>query len=546
MKIEKTQKTYLIWLVLLLPIGIHFYLLNQFSLNFPFEDDHRIFLDFTYNYIHTNSFLEKVRMFFTPENESRPFLLRLSILGELSLFKALNFHQILIYFNVYTLIMLGVFMLKYRTQPLLLVSISFGLLSLCGWEMYFRNDVASYHLPTITFSLLAFYLVTSSEKLTPILSLIFAICFLAAPFGSGIGFLAVLLITIYTYFRKSRRQLFYIIFLVLIQIILYKFIGSEDSSEKGFLDNLFKYKLEIVWAFFIAIGGQFQLFSNSLGIHFSGVLGLLILFLAGWFILKKWSSKLYDFEKLTFFFALGSLAVIVLSRYNYWLLGYESILVPRYKLYGIIVFIIALTFVFRELQSKVTKIAINSVMILLYVLWMMKTLNILDLKNETQMMDAINLENGVLKPDNKIFIAPHKYKFLTENRYFDSSQLRSEVKNKLKNGKVIYPQKAIIKVVSYDPAFGADWGGKKTMRSKVEITGDFPVAKTYFIELVDNKGKKLLLNGYRKPVSVIKRILFPAQRIDYLSKELEMDFYTLEKPLTCRVICINPVKSTSK
>jgi hypothetical protein len=106
-------------------------------------------------------------------------------------------------------------------------------------------------------------------------------------------------------------------------------------------------------------------------------------------------------------------------------------------------------------------------------------------------------------------------------------------------GEVIYPATAKINLVDFDPGFGSDWGGKKTMLSKIELTGDFPASNTFFIELTDKNGKKILFNGFRRPLSVVSRLLNPPSKIDYLSKEIELDFYTLQKPFTCRVICVD-------
>ena len=50
----------------------------------------------------------------------------------------------------------------------------------------------------------------------------------------------------------------------------------------------------------------------------------------------------------------------------------------------------------------------------------------------------------------------------------------------------------------------------------------------------------MLLNGQRKPLSIIKKVVENDKEIDFLSKEFELGHYKLEKPLKCDVICFNP------
>ena len=517
--------------------GIHLYILSVYSLNYPYEDDHRVYLDFAYNYINTNSLIEKFGLLFTPDNESRPFLIRISMLGELSIFHTINFKHILFLVNGYTFILVGVFLKKYRNEPLLQVALAFGLLNLCGWEMYFRNDVASYQLATISLSILAFYLLT--QKLTLFYSFIFYLCFFILPFGSGVGFIAAFMILIYSLLKKTVKEWLILGIILAFQVFLYLYYASESTGTSGFFENVFKYKFELIWVYFIALGGIFQLFSNSSGYIIAGIFGAIAFAVCVYFILKTWKSTEYDFEKLVFIFMAGSLAIIVLNRYNYWVLGYESVLVPRYKLYGIVIFLLALTFIYKNLKTNRWKIVFSSGIVILYILWLLKAWHLLTLKNETQMMDVVNMKSEVIKPEVHTFVSTEKYAFLTKTGFFDADELYNQVSNKLKNSTVINPATVKINHVDFDPAFGSDWGGKKTILTKVELTGSFPTTKTYFIELMDNEGNKVFMNGFRGPVSVLKRLMYPKTKIDYLSKEIDLEYYKIKQPFTCKVFCIN-------
>ena len=545
----KGKKNILLWLFILIPVIIHLYILDTFSLNFPFEDGHRVFLDFSYNYLNAQNIKEKITLFLTPDNESRPFLIRISLLIQLGLFDKINFRYLLFAFNLYTFILAAVFIKKYWKNPYLVIISCFSLLSLCNWELFFRSDVASYQLATISLSILAFFLISNiNHAPSSFKNCLIIICLFLVPFGSAIGFITVFFVIIYTFIRKSDLRWYYILALLIFQLYLYFHLASDDVASSSFIQNVFKYKFELIWAYFLSLGGVFQYISNYQSFAVSGVLGILIFTGCSWFLLKHWKEKDLDFEKLVFLFMASSLAIIVLNRYNYWVIGYESVLVPRYKIYGVIILILAISFVFKRINSTTVKASITLIIIIMYIFWLLKSWYLITLKKETQMIDAYNLEKGMVRNDvaNNTFEARYKYDYLKKNGYFNANELYNEVLLKIKNGTIFYPEKVTLKYVDFDPTFESDWGGKKTILNKIFIYGTFPASETYFIQLIDKNNKAIILNGFRRPNSILYRLFTKENKIDFLSKEFEMEYFKLEKPLTCRVICVNPVASTQK
>jgi hypothetical protein len=541
----KGKKNILLWLLILIPVIIHLFVLDKFSLNFPFEDGHRVFLDFSYNYLNAQNIGEKITLFLTPDNESRPFLIRISLLIQLALFDKINFRYLLIAFNAYTFILAAVFIKKYWKNPYLVIISCFGLLSLCNWELFFRSDVASYQLASISLSILAFFLISSSDYRKPFLknSTIF-ICLFLVPFGSAVGFITVFFALIYAFIRKTTPRWYYILTLFILQLYLYYSYGTENGSTTGFFENVFKYKFELIWAYFMSLGGMFQFMSNYASFAISGIFGIIIFIGCSLFLLNNWKEKELDFEKLVFLFMASSLAIIVLNRYNYWVIGYESVLVPRYKIYGVIIFILAISFAFKQKNTTAMKVYTSIGIIVIYMLWLLKSWYLITLKKETQMMDAYNLEKGMVKNEvaNNTFEARYKYDYLKDKGYFDAQELYNDVLSKIKSGTVVYPEKVVLKYVDFDPTFESDWGGKSTILNKLFVYGKFPVSETYFIQLIDKNNKAIILNGFRKPTSILKRLVTEEKEIDFLSKEFEMGYFKLEKPLKCRVICVNPTK----
>ncbi|HLO45168.1 MAG TPA: hypothetical protein VK175_12610 [Leadbetterella sp.] len=548
-KLLKGKKNILLWLLILVPVVIHLIVLDKFSINFPFEDGHRVFLDFSYNYLNAEKISDKIILFFTPDNESRPFLIRISLLIQLALFDKINFRYLLIAFNVYTFILVAIFIRRYWKSPPLLIVCSFSLLSLCNWELFFRSDVASYQLASISLSILVFYLISNNPSgKSFIKNSIILVCLFLVPFGSAVGFITVFFVLVYAIIRKTNPKWYFILSLFILQLYLYYSFGTENATSDGLFQNVLKYKFELIWAYFMSLGGVFQLMSNSISFTISGIFGIIIFTVCSWFLLRNWKQKDLDFEKLVFLFMASSLAIIVLNRYNYWVIGYESVLVPRYKIYGVIILILAISFVFKQVNTRFIKNSLPIGVICLYVFWLLKSWYSVTLKKETQMMDAYNLEKNMVRNEraNNTFEARYKYDYLKKNGYFDASELYNEVLNMVQNGTVVYPEKVVLKYVDFDPTFESDWGGKNTILNKIFVSGKFPVSDTYFIQLIDKNNKAIILNGFRRPNSVLKRLVAKERQIDFLSKEFEMEYFKLEKPLTCRVICINPVYSVSK
>lgn len=202
------------------------------------------------------------------------------------------------------------------------------------------------------------------------------------PFGSAIGFITVFFVIIYTFIRKTNLRWYYILALLIFQLYLYFNLGSDDVASSSFIQNVFKYKFELIWAYFLSLGGVFQYNSNYQSFAICGVLGILIFTGCSWFLLKHWKEKDLDFEKLVFLFMASSLAIIVLNRYNYWVIGYESVLVPRYKIYGVIILILAISFVFKRINSTTVKASITLIIIIMYIFWLLKSWYLITLKKK--------------------------------------------------------------------------------------------------------------------------------------------------------------------
>jgi hypothetical protein len=539
----KKITNYIVFLLIIVPVVVHLFLLKNFSLNFPFEDDHRVFMDFSYNYLNSKSLQEKISYLLTPDNESRPFLIRFSLLVPLSIFKNIDFKIILFFNNIYMVILLGVLLKKYKKYILFLPLISLTVLSLCVWELYFRNDVASYQLASISLSVLLFYWITKPHSLSkPLIRLLFFVIIFLVPFGSVVGFISVFMIIIYSFLRKTNPNWKILSLIFLFQLILYfSYASSFSGTNNSIFENLSKYNIELLLAYFISTGGQFQLFYNQLGFIISGTLGLMVLAFGAFYFFKNLLSDDYDFEKLVILFSAGSLGIIVLSRYNYWFVGYESVLGARYKIYGILIFLMAMFFVFIQLKNPSIKWLIIVFFSGLYVGWLAKTVPLLQAKNSVQLSDAFNLEQNTINNQkaNVTYEARHKYDFLKTEGYFNPNDALEIINKKLNKALVVIPSGNELKYVDFDPAFESDWGGKVSKLSKLTLTGKFPQRNDYFVKVKDNNDKIVLLNIHKKPMPIYDRLFDQREYVSELSREFELEYYNLEAPFEFEVYCVN-------
>jgi len=539
--LQKSSSKKIALFLFFIPIIIHLIVLKNFSLNFPFEDQHRVFMDFTYNFLTADSLSDKFHLILTPDNESRPFLIRLSLLTQLGIFGELNFNTMLWSANLYAVLLVFIFYKKYKSSSLFLSIISLLILNLCNWEIYFRNDVVTYQLASIALATYLFYFITTDSTQHTLLSKVAFYLFLfLCPFGSAIGFIAIFFILIYSFLRKTKPHWLILLLIFGVQLFIYQSHASSDNPSRSLFENIFKYKFGLVWAYFVSLGGVFQFFSNALGYTLAGISGLLIFLTTSFYILKNWQSKTYDFEKLLFFFSAASLAVIVLSRYNYWFVGIESVLVSRYKIYGIFILIAGLSFLIKHKFSELFQYTLVSFFVAVYTIWLFKSIFHLNQKKETEMMDAYNLEQKMINSDNanNSFEAGFKYEYLKEKKIFNPRDTYNLVDKMLKNGRVVIPDSSQLKTVHFDPSFGSDWGKKKTKLSRIELKGKFPASSKYFIKIIDKNNHSIILNALCRPVSVAKRIFQTKNHLYFLYKEFEMSYYKLQAPLQYEVICI--------
>lgn len=545
----KKELKALLLLTISIPIIIHIYFLFKYEINFPFEDGHYVYFNFLYDYLNEDSSIGKFKLFIRSINESRPLLMRAITLKEYYLFGKFNFKYTLIFSNFYVVIILWVYFKKYANSkqwPLVIVSF-FSILNLCNFENYFRNDVLLYQTASISLSIFIFYFITlSSNSKSNFSIVVFYFTITLVPFGSAIGYFTLAIVLIYSFFFRGKIYFYPILFILFFHIIFSIFFSEtqQSNTNQGILDNLFKYKFDLVKAFFIAFGGCFQVFSNNLGLVFSFVGGLLLLCIPIILFLLKKPQENFHFEILIYIFSLLCIAAIVYKRYGFWTSGYESVLVSRYKIYGVLVFIVLLVLVNSASEKKFLSIFYILGTTCLYTVWLIKTPFLLNLKKETQIMDAFNTKNkiGDVQLNNSLHIDLKKYDYLVRNKIFEPRSVYQDIDDLILNSRYFKTDSIIFEEVDSDPGFNGAWKGRSKRLMKLEVYGNFPKAKNYFISVIDSNNRVFLINGLPPTNSIIKELIKPTLSITKLTKEIDNQYFEMKKPLRCKVILGNIYK----
>ncbi len=534
---------------IMIPILIHVFFLDRYEINFPFEDSHYVYFNFLYEYLQVPTFSEKLKLSLSTINESRPILMRLITLGEYYLLGEFNFKYTLLFSNFYLLIILWVFYKKYFSSShwILIAVAFFSILSLCNFENFYRNDVLLYQTASISLSVLIFYLISLPfSSLSKFFKIILFLSIILVPFGSAIGYFTIFMVLAYGYFFE-KRSLFYPTLIVLGFHVLFIVFLSEPNNNpgnQGLFDNLIKYNYKLVLAFFISLGGCFQLFSNNTGFLISAIGGLILMVLPVVIFFKIKNKSDFYFEILLYLFSIICIAAIVYKRYGFWTVGYESVLVSRYKIYGSLVFIVCGALLLKTYEKKVVKSLLLFCTLILYTVWLLKTPTVLNQKKETQLMDIYSTKNkvGVRQSTNILYIDTDIYDYLVEKKVFDPTEANTFLDKQLIGGTYIKPDSIIYGEVGFDPGFEAAWSGRKSKLKKIIVRGNFGKANNYFILITDNNNKKVLLNALPKSISIAKKIFNAKQNTLELSKEFDNQFFRLKQPVRAEVLATDIYK----
>lgn len=377
------------------------------------KDDYRVFVSYLYHYLQSP---DKWAALALPENESRPIVMRLSVLAQFFIDGALNFKHLLIFCNVSLVVFLGCISLHFYKKKEFL-AISFACLLFLNpllYEMYFRNDVGTYQLASFSLAIFLFYGATNYQSAPKWLRCLFLLGFMLTPLGSINGFIASSLIILY-FFLEKKRMAFVLLVILIFQ--LYLVLGG-DSKSAGILENIMKYNYQLLYAYFLSLGGILVFIQHS---FIWPIVAISMIFVIGYVIWKMfypWKWRL-DFEKMVFLFSIASLGLIVILRYNYWITGYPSVLESRYKIYGAFPLLMFFVIVGRRWGKK-AYLSTAVCLVLLYAAGFYKGKQQLELLHQEKITEAYNVyhDSYELEFARAFFVNEEKRRYLEEHGFY--------------------------------------------------------------------------------------------------------------------------------
>lgn len=465
----------------LLPVLAHVALLGKYVQNFPLKDDYRVFVNYMYHFLNAPDKLAAVAL---PENESRPVLLRLITLFQYGVDGQQNFSHMLLLCNLFLVLFSTCLMLHFyrRKEYIYMTWTSLLVFNLMHYEMYFRNDVGAYQLLSFALSIFLFYSAAYYHRLGKFLRILFFLVFLITPLGSINGILANVLVVTFFLLDKNYRKTG-----LAMALVLAAQLAMMLGGEKGLnvFENIEKYNFQLVYAYFLSLGGIFNLISQPLTWVLIAVVSGGVFAYTFYSLFFPFEFKL-DFEKLLFIFCTVSLALIVILRYNYWMQGYVSVLESRYKIYGAMVILLFFILLSRRFASaRWLKGGVTLFLAGLFMGGLYKGLQSLKLQQLEQITEAYNVYEGAYKEDyaRDFYVNKERRKYLEQNGVYsfnEASALFSGIfsdQNRLSE-----ITSARLERLDFDPISEGDWVGMPVGMSNFEARGTFPVKKYYFVK----------------------------------------------------------------
>lgn len=506
--------------LILVAVAVHLFLLGKYAVNLPFKDDYRVFVNYLYYFFNSDN---RLALIFLPDNESYPVLMRLITLLQYSIDGQLDFRHILWFCNLFLVLILATLSAHfYRRKEYWNIAFVFLLvLNTMHHELYFRTDVGTYQTLSFSFSLFLFYGAVYYNSIGRWTRALFYIAFILTPFGSVNGMLANGLVVVYFLVnRENRKALVITAALLVVQLLFIAVFLSGGGKSFNIWENISKYNFELIYAYFLALGGVMNIISNPAGWTILVGVSVVIFGYTFYRLFFPFQWRL-DFEKLLFIFCAGSLALIVILRYNYWMEGYVSVLESRYRIYGALIILLFLSVLVRRFGR--IRPWVGLFLLGLFAAGLYKGLAMLKIQQSDQWVKAYNVDQDIYEPvyARDLYISSERKKKLEEQGIYSFEPVRKLA------GRILAEENRLRKIsgvnmggAEKDPLSKGDWNANVYPPiQRLEVRGVFPYKKYYFIRFRAKEGKSSLHPMGPPPLSVLKGP--PPATV----QELSMDFY---------------------
>lgn len=333
------------WVLLAcVPILLFFFIFKEYAVNIPFLDDFTFF-NFIPALYGDSHFWLKARFFFDQHNEHRILLDRIIVLAIYCVKGHLDYQLMMLVGNFFLLGILAVYYKVFSKTKLsfkFFVPLTFLIFHSQLWENSFWGMASIQNYGVILFVSILFYLISSNNRKYFYLS--FIIAFMAT-YTSGNGIFASIIASILLLLQNKIKDFWIFSFftLLLLGSYLFDYVSPQyiDYS-KGVEPK------DIIIGFFSFLGAVFDILRNyssryivttTFGlIAFIGIIYIFVtsIFKSKLFFTNKSLSQVELFLLGSILFILGTTMSVVISRVNF---GQGSLLISRYRLYSILLFI---------------------------------------------------------------------------------------------------------------------------------------------------------------------------------------------------------------
>ncbi|SOE21353.1 hypothetical protein SAMN06298216_1825 [Spirosomataceae bacterium TFI 002] len=280
--------------LLLLPPIVHFIVVYQWAVNIPFYDDFEWGVGFLKEFTNEQSLWEKIKLLFAQHNQHRIIWLRLCIIGIYKVQGFLDFRTLVIIGNLSFFGLTAILFFAFRRLKTSLIY-SIPLFFILHQLMSFNNIIVSYGVPNMSvifFAILSFYLVLFKSPRY----LIWGIwAGFIASFSNGSGVLVMPLLSIFSFFILTRKQLTIVLAATIVTIAIFFWGYHTDTKEIVVSGESFVYFFEFMGAYIPKI--------KNIGVKIAFLLAFLVLLFAG---IRKVNSKTSNIDKPLLAFLLSS------------------------------------------------------------------------------------------------------------------------------------------------------------------------------------------------------------------------------------------------
>jgi hypothetical protein len=364
----KKALTIILSLILLLPVLIYFTVWNYYAINIPKWDDHAL-KEFIVQYSNASGWQEKILALFKQHNEHRISTTRLIAWWDYSLFGSLNYRHLMTAGN---LLLLGIIplwyeLLKKNKKPLFaLLPVPFLWLTLAYWENMYWGMAAIQNFGVVTLTLWTLYLCINFKTLPYIVSLVLAGITILT---SGNGLLVLPLGALLLFLSGNRKRFALWTILSAVYIFIYFNWYTKPESNPDSKASIFQL-IKGYMAFLGSFAESFPVADHFKVCFFLGI----ILFLVAVSIVSttlfrilrnKYGNKV---ERLTDLFCLGTilfiLATALIVVYGRAGFGLEGLVTSRYKIYSVLLLIVAYLYVVIPIRGSFLSSYITAIVFL--------------------------------------------------------------------------------------------------------------------------------------------------------------------------------------